>query len=75
MLTDKAGYNVEPGTSLCLIKTPKTCNRGGWKNKTDRHYKRIFGQNNVIKREKSEYVEIWKQLTKEYQKEIPAYRR
>ena len=75
MLTDKAGYNVEPGTSMCLIKNPKTSNRGGWKNKTDRCYKMIFGQNNVIKREKSECVEIWKQLTKEYQKEIPAYRR
>jgi hypothetical protein len=28
MLNDKAGYNVVPGTSLCLIKKPKTSNRG-----------------------------------------------
>ncbi len=63
MLTDKAGYNVVPGTLLCLTKPPKTSKRGG-KNKTNITYERIFGQNNVIKKEKSEYVKIWKQLTK-----------
>ena len=57
MLTDKAGYNVVPGTSLCLTTTPKTSKRGG-KNKTDLTYERIFGQNNVIRRERSEYVKI-----------------
>ena len=74
MLTDKAGYNVVPGTSLCLTTTPKTSKRGG-KNKTDLTYERIFGQNNVIRKERSEYVKIWKQLTKEYQNTKPAYRR
>ena len=74
MLTDKAGYNVVPGTSLCLTKTPETSKRGG-KNKTDRTYERSFGQNNVIKQEKSEYVKIWKQLTEEYQNTKPAHKR
>ncbi len=55
-------------------KNPKTSKRGG-KNKTDLTYERIFGQNNVIRKEKSEYVKIWKQLTKEYQNTKPAYRR
>lgn len=74
MLTDKAGFNVVPGTSLCLTTTPKTSKRGG-KNKTDITYERIFGQNNVIRKEKSEYVKIWNQLTEEYQNTKPAYRR
>ncbi len=74
MLTDKAGYNVVPGTSLCLTTTPKTSKRGG-ENKTDLTYERIFGQNNVIRKERSEYVKIWKQLTKEYQNTKPGYRR
>ena len=48
-------------------KTPKTSKRGG-KNKTDLTYERIFGQNNVITKEKSEYVKIWKQLMDEHKK-------
>ncbi len=38
-------------------------------------YERIFGQSNVIKKKKSEYVKIWKQLTEEYQNTKPAYKR
>ena len=64
MLQDKSGYNLVPGTAVCLTTSKRKRNRGkkiGMKIVTDTTYERILTLN-VSNKEKNKYVKIWKQL-------------
>ena len=71
MLQDKSGYNLVPGTAVCLTTSKRKRNRGQKKamriHITDTTYERML-KLNVYNKEKSEYVKIWKQLTDKYKK-------
>ena len=61
---DKSGYNLVPGTSVCLTTSKRKRNKGkkiGMKIVIDTSYERIL-MLNVSSKEKSKYVKIWKQL-------------
>jgi hypothetical protein len=64
MLQDKLGYNLVPGTAVCLTTSKRKRNRGkkiSMKIVIDTTYERMLTLN-VSNTEKSEYVKIWKQL-------------
>ena len=75
MLQDKSGYNVVPGTAVCLTTSKRKRNRGENKamriHVTDTTYERMLTLN-VSNKEKSENVKIWKQLMDKCKKQAKS---
>ena len=64
MLQDKSGYNLVPVTTVCLTSSMRKRNRGKMISMNivlDTTYEKLV-THNVSTNEKSEYMEIWKQL-------------
>ena len=64
MFNDDSGYHLVPGTAVCLPNSMKKRKKGGNK-KSDATYQRMLALN-VSKKEKREYVKIWKKLMEEF---------
>ena len=64
MFNAKSGYHLVPGTAVCLTNSTKKRKERG-KNKNDPTYERMLALN-ISKKEKSEYVKIWKKLMREF---------
>ena len=73
MFCDKSGYNLVPGTAVCLTNTnimkkrKKKGKNNAMKNVRDATYGRMLALN-VSNKEKSQYVKIWKALMDKYTK-------
>ncbi len=63
MFNDDSGYHLVPGTAVCLTSSMKEKKKKE-KNKIHPTYERMLALN-VSKKEKSEYVKIWKKLMEE----------
>ena len=62
MFNDDSGYHLIPGTAVCLTRNSDI---GKKDNICEQTYERMFALN-VSKKEKSEYVKIWKKLMEEF---------
>ncbi len=57
MFKDDSGYHLVPGTAVCLTSSMKKAEKG--------NYEKMLALN-VSKKEKSEYVKIWKKHVEEF---------
>jgi hypothetical protein len=66
MFNDKSGYDLVPGTAVCLTNRMKKRKRRG-NNKSDATYERMLAFN-ISKKEKIEYVKICTKLMEQFKK-------
>ena len=64
MFNDDSGYHSIPGTAVCLTSNSDIRKKKD-NNECEQTYERMFALN-VSKKEKSEYVKIWKKLMEEF---------